>query len=179
MCKLLNDNECDAVQAYIGNKSAASRLRKNMRQLDATCEEMFRILSVQQASSCGQNLDSNGLFRSEETQAARTANALTGVTADASCPEPKVDAPDLTRKQPGDSVCHATSTSSAPLAESKEAAPARRSTEAAQAPPSTEPPKPEKSAPPAEHSHAPVEMDNVKRSTIKEDAGAVQNEKVA
>ncbi|XP_031482496.1 CHD3-type chromatin-remodeling factor PICKLE [Nymphaea colorata] len=188
MCKLLNDNEHDAVQAYIGNKSAASRLRKNMRQLDATCEEVFRILSVQQTSSHGgPNMESNGLFRSEESQRVTSASASSGVAADASCPESKFDESNLARKRSDNSASQTTSTLSSPPAESTEAAQAGRSTEAAQippstearAPPSTELPQTDKPAPHPEHSHTPMEINNVKSSPTRKDSGALQNEKAA
>ncbi|KAL3680801.1 hypothetical protein R1sor_023757 [Riccia sorocarpa] len=51
MCELILENEGDADQAYVGNKSAGLRLRKSLRQLDTLCLEMRKALFGQPLQS--------------------------------------------------------------------------------------------------------------------------------
>ncbi|CAM6088601.1 unnamed protein product [Calypogeia fissa] len=51
MCELMLENQGDADQAYVGNKSAGLRLRKSLRQLDTLCLEMRKALFGQPLQS--------------------------------------------------------------------------------------------------------------------------------
>ncbi|XP_058067586.1 CHD3-type chromatin-remodeling factor PICKLE [Magnolia sinica] len=48
MCKLIDGNIQDSVKAYVGSKSAGSRLRKNLRPLESIYGDIHKILAVQQ-----------------------------------------------------------------------------------------------------------------------------------
>eukprot|EP00252_Welwitschia_mirabilis_P018328 TRINITY_DN4072_c0_g2_i1.p1 TRINITY_DN4072_c0_g2~~TRINITY_DN4072_c0_g2_i1.p1 ORF type:complete len:366 (+),score=86.87 TRINITY_DN4072_c0_g2_i1:501-1598(+) len=53
MCKIINENEQDWIQTYNGNKSAGSRLRRNLRSLQNYADEVKKILKGQPISEFG------------------------------------------------------------------------------------------------------------------------------
>ncbi|PKA66152.1 CHD3-type chromatin-remodeling factor PICKLE [Apostasia shenzhenica] len=59
MCRVIEANTTDALQAYLGDNSAASRLSKNLHQLETICEDVYRVLSVNRRSSAMEGLGSD------------------------------------------------------------------------------------------------------------------------
>ncbi|KAJ0984869.1 hypothetical protein J5N97_003225 [Dioscorea zingiberensis] len=50
MCQVVEENSADAVQGYLGDKSAGTRLGKHLRHLETIYEDVHRILAVQNQS---------------------------------------------------------------------------------------------------------------------------------
>ncbi|XP_024982833.1 CHD3-type chromatin-remodeling factor PICKLE [Cynara cardunculus var. scolymus] len=60
MCRIVEENAVDAVEAYMANKSTGFKLRKNLQPLEAIHEEVGKILSTVQADGVTGNEKSNG-----------------------------------------------------------------------------------------------------------------------
>ncbi|KAJ9559392.1 hypothetical protein OSB04_014006 [Centaurea solstitialis] len=61
MCKIVEENALDSVEAYLANKSAGFKLQKNLQPLEAIHEEVGKILSsVEAAEGITGNEKSNG-----------------------------------------------------------------------------------------------------------------------
>uniref|UniRef100_A0A1D1YBA8 CHD3-type chromatin-remodeling factor PICKLE n=1 Tax=Anthurium amnicola TaxID=1678845 RepID=A0A1D1YBA8_9ARAE len=48
MCKTMEDNAYDSIQSQLGDNAAGTRLRKNFHTLEAMCEDVHRILTIQE-----------------------------------------------------------------------------------------------------------------------------------
>lgn len=50
MCQVVEENSADAIQGYLGDKSAGSRLGKQLRHLETIYEDVHKIFAAQNES---------------------------------------------------------------------------------------------------------------------------------